>query len=278
MSFVNNPTYLLAPNWTFRPGGPITLGSIVGDPFRPHRWLSKPGADTPTPETVTTPELNWRTETDKVRSANVSLWTKIFDFASFDVGAHRSKSTSVSFEMSQLDTVYFAEEPSVEEITTRARDPRVRAVLKTDSRFRRGTVYMVTGLKIARGFKLTQTASANTGANIGAEATVNPDFSAGGSLELNEETRRVAAFEAANDIIFAYQLLRITPKGRGEKLTFEMDEFQDGAFLNDDGEEDEDGPVNLETDVASLADLAETQKGLTVNPDSDQYAWLFPSE
>ena len=35
------PTYLLAPNFHFKPGtGPIVLGNIIADPLRPHRALT----------------------------------------------------------------------------------------------------------------------------------------------------------------------------------------------------------------------------------------------
>lgn len=222
-------------------------------------------------------------ETERVRSVNVSLWTQVFQVARFDVGGRRSKAVDVAFEMAQLDTVYLTDEPSIEDITERARDPRVRAVLRTDSRFRRGTVYMVTGLKIARGFKLTQSTSTERGGHLGAGGQVTPEVSLGGDLEMSTQIRRTAGFEARGDIIFAYQLLRIRPKGVGESVTFEVDEFQDdAAFLNDDEEERNEnnstGDDDVEIDVASLAELSDTQDRLNVDPDHEQYAWLFPSK
>lgn len=47
MSTVQSPTYLLASNWTFRPGGRTALGNIIVDPFRPHRPLTKPAKVSP---------------------------------------------------------------------------------------------------------------------------------------------------------------------------------------------------------------------------------------
>jgi hypothetical protein len=279
MASVRNPTYLLAPNWNYRPGGPIALGNIVGDPFRPHRWLSQLAAGDPAPDTETSTEINWRVETENIRGANISLWTQIFDLARFDVGARRSKATTVTFDMSQLDTIYFINEPSVEDVAGRMSNPRVRAALKAGSWPRRGTVYMVTGLKIARGFKLARAVSTDKGGSIGVGSEVAPAVSAGGGLELSKQTRRTDGFEATDDIIFAYQLLRIRLKGRGENETFDVDEFHDkAAFLSDDGEEERDEQLNVETDTALVADLAKTQKGLTVNPDGDQHIWLFPTE
>jgi hypothetical protein len=50
---VANPTYLLAPNWTFRPGGSIALGNIIANPLKPHIVLTKPDPDAPQPKTTT---------------------------------------------------------------------------------------------------------------------------------------------------------------------------------------------------------------------------------
>jgi hypothetical protein len=281
MTSVTNPTYLLAPNWTFRPGGPIALGNIVADPFRPHRVLSKPAAAAANlPETVTATEINWRLATEKVRSINISLWARLFDKVRLDVGVHRRKAASGTFTMASLDTVYFVDEPSLEEIRARAHEPRVRGVLRADSLLRGGAVYMVTGLKIARGFRLTHDSSTDMGAHAGAAGEVAPEAAVGGKLEVGAQTSLADGFECANNIIFAYQLLRIRPKGWGKDKTIEIDEFQDdAAFLNDGGEEEEEEDIDVERDAASLEDLAESQQGVTaVELDDSQYAWLFQSE
>ncbi len=281
MTSVTNPTYLLAPNWNFPPDGPIALGNIVGDPFRPHRSLSKPAADAQAPATITSVESDWRLELERIRSINLSLWTKIFEVANFEASSHRTRATTIAFEMSQLDTIYFKDEPSAEDLAVRVREPRVRTVLETRKWGRRGAVYLVSGVKVARGFRLDRTASSDRSMRFGAGGEVAPEVSAGAELELGAQTRRVEGFGAENDIIFAYQLLRIRLKGKGETATLEVDEFQDdAALLADGGEGAEEGQIvadGIETDRASWVDLAETQEGLTVNPDDDQYAWLFPS-
>ncbi|KAF9870214.1 hypothetical protein CkaCkLH20_12300 [Colletotrichum karsti] len=279
MALVTNPTYLLAPNWNYQLDGPIALGSIVADPFKPHRPLSKPTTDAPIPKTEHSVEHNWKTETEKLRDVNVSLWAQVLNIANLNIGARRSKTTTITFEMSQLDTVYFGEDPSSENIALRARDARVKTALKIGNRFLRGTVYMVSGLKIARGFKLTQSNATERGGQIGAGGMVTPEVSVGGNLDVTTGMSRTTGSEAGHDIIFAYQLLRITTKGKGEKLTFELDEFQDdAAFLHDnDINDDEDAGPEVEITAVPPAELAETQRGMTVKPDDDQYAWLFCS-
>ncbi len=283
MTAVRNPTYLLAPNWTFQPGGPIALGNIISDPFRPHRWLSKLGPDEDVPKTECSNEANWHMETENVRSDNISLWTKIFNLAQVDTGARRCKANNVAFDMSHLETVYFVDEPTVDDMAIRARHPRVSAVLNSGSPFRRGTIYMVTGLKIAHDFRLTQTSSIDRGGHAGAEQEVMPAMglgvSVGGEVQVGGEARHERGFEATNDIIFAYQLLRIRVKGKMGNEVFEVEEFQDkAAFLNDDDDiEEEMDNLVLETDAVSLEDLAATKQGLIVDTDGDPVDWLFSS-
>jgi len=58
MSNVRYPTYLLAPNWAFRPGGRIAIGNIIVDPLLPHHAILKPDTANPLPtETATEEEL-----------------------------------------------------------------------------------------------------------------------------------------------------------------------------------------------------------------------------
>lgn len=281
MSTVSSPSYLLAPNWSFPADGPIALGNIVGDPFRPHRALSTLPADAPPPPTWTSVEVNKHLETEKIRSATINLWTKVLDVASLDVGARRSTAGTVAFDMSRLETTHF--EPSAEDIVARARDNRVRAVLNSRKGFRRGCVYMVTGLKVARDFRLARTNSSDRGVTVGGGAHVTPELSAGASVDLGTQKRRAEHSELANDIIFAYQLLRIRRRGKGDDADFEVDDFVDRAvFLTsgrkkgqDEKEGEDDARVGLEVDEAPEADLVELQEGMVFSPSDDQYAWAF---
>ncbi|KAE8447648.1 hypothetical protein EG329_010619 [Mollisiaceae sp. DMI_Dod_QoI] len=278
MTSVQNPTYLLAPNWTYRPGGPIALGNIVVDPFRPHRVLSKPTDALPDTETAT--EKNWRLAIEKVRSINVSIWTQLFQQASFKLAAQNEKTKSGSFTMKSLDTIYFKDEPSIEEITERVKEPRIRNIMKADSLFR-SPVYMVTGLKIAKEFQLTHEDSSKVGVTVEGSGTVAPEASVGVSVDASSSTKLSDGFEASNDIIFAYQLLKIKPKGWGKDQTIQTDEFHHkAAFLGDDGEEEEeDEDIEVEKGAVAVDDVVESQEGITAGKmDDHQYAWLFESE
>ncbi|KAI8236022.1 hypothetical protein K4K53_004644 [Colletotrichum sp. SAR 10_77] len=282
MSTVVSPTYLLAPNWTFQPDGPIALGNIIADPFKPHRVLSKPTAETPIPSTQHSVELNWSLETEKIRNSNLGVWTKVLDIVTVSGSARRGKAATIAFEMSQLDTIYFSEDPSAANISLRAEDARVKAALKLGRRFLRGTAYMISGLKIARDFRVTQSAITDTGTTLEAGGAIIAEASVGVNLDVTSASRKSHSAEATHDVVFAYQLLRIKPKSSGEDLTFGVDEFQnEAALLHDDagsGYKDVEETPELELKSAPIDELVKTQEGFTVKPDEDQHAWLFRDE
>jgi hypothetical protein len=262
MSSVQNPTYMLAPNWTFRPNGPIALGNIVVDPFKPHRVLTKPDSSKPSPLTETTTDENWRLHLGKDRTVNLSLWVRFLQNIGFNVGTDHDKSTSADYIMESLETTYYTEEPSIEEVNERVMDPKVRKLMRVDNLLSK-PVYMITGLKIAKGFKLTSerssrhAAHAEASAPLASQATVG--VQAGGSME----NSRSDGFQSINDIVFAYQLLKIIPKGFKEKV-FEIKEFQSKATFLGDEDTAEDAAVEVESSFAIASDLVEVGKGKVV--------------
>lgn len=107
-----------------------------------------------------------------------------------------------------------------------------------------------------------------------------PEASVGAKVDVETKTSLLDRFEAANNIIFAYQLLRIKPKGWGKNQTLQTEDFHHKeAFLGDGDEEEEEGEIEMETDAATVDDVAKIQQGVTVvDLDDHQYAWLFQSD
>ncbi|TFA97985.1 hypothetical protein CCMA1212_010210 [Trichoderma ghanense] len=276
---VQDPTYLVAPNWTYRPGGSIALGNIVLDPFRPQHVLSKPTK--PLPETETAMEYNWTLATEKLRSINVSIWTRMFDQLSVKLGPRRNRGQKIKFYMKALETVYFKELPSMEEIQERVNEEKVRTILSPSSIFRY-PVYMVTGVKIARGFTLVHEGTEQYMFNVKGADTVTPQLAVGASVGMASKTTRSDGFQSGNEIIFAYQLLIIKPKGWGQKMAYQLDDFRHKAALlvddDDDDDDDDEAEEDVEVEVITGTDenIATVQKGIVpLNPDNKQHAWVF---
>jgi hypothetical protein len=263
MAPIQNPTYMLAPNWTFRPGGSIALGNIIVDPSKPHRVLTKPDPSKPPTSTETTTEDDWRLHLGKKRNLNLSLWAEFLQHIGFNIGTDHDQDKSTEYTMKSLETVYFADEPPIEEIQGRVEDPKVRKLMRLDSILSK-PVYMITGLKIAKGFTLSVEQSSRHGGNIGGSAPVVAQVSIGAGVGGSVETSRSDGFQSANDIIFAYQLLKIVPKGFKEK-SFEIKEHQSKATFLEDDHTTEEVKIEVEWSPAAGSDLVEMGKGRHVN-------------
>ncbi|KAH0528172.1 hypothetical protein TsFJ059_003067 [Trichoderma semiorbis] len=278
MPHVRDPTYLLAPNWTYRPNGPIALGNIIVDPFRPQSAISKPTR--PLPETEIVTENNWIFETEKIRSVNVSIWTRLFNQLSIKLGPNRQRADTVKIVMRSLETTYFRDEPSMQDIQAIAKEPIVRQFLNAGGLLR-SPVYMVTGLKVAKGFQLTHHGSSGHGLSAEMTESVAPDMSVGGHANIEITKAASSAFEASDDIIFAYQLLIIKPKGWGPNVTFKLDDYRHKAamLVDSNTDEAEEGEIEIEYGDATVDEVVTIQEGITeVNPDKAQHEWLFQDE
>lgn len=70
-------TYLLAPDFTYLPGGSIALGNIIADPLSPSRVLSfaNPGNDRiPLPEIKTVPDSSCEGSEHYRLARNLGAW------------------------------------------------------------------------------------------------------------------------------------------------------------------------------------------------------------
>ncbi|PVH74788.1 hypothetical protein DL98DRAFT_499260 [Cadophora sp. DSE1049] len=263
MSIVQNPTYLLAPNWDFHPGGPITLGTIIVNPFRPHRPLTKPDKDAIL-ATDTSTQHNWQLSLETVHSFKVSVWTVFLESIHLKAEINRERLKNSSFTMESLATE-FLHEPTAEEIKARCNDPDVKRYMHSSS-FGRRPVYMVTGLKTARGFALGGGSGSTRRFGVEAGGQIATSVSLGAAVEASNSRSNSGQFEAEGDIIFAYQLLRIKPKGWTKDGQYSISDYQPRqAFLNDEASEiDENEEVLGETEMLKVDELKDLGKEVCV--------------
>ncbi|KAL4985726.1 hypothetical protein BDW68DRAFT_164503 [Aspergillus falconensis] len=243
------PTYILAPNFHFKPGtGPIGLGNIISHPLQPHRALTTVDAATlqrnyPRVETFVDYDRNITREDH--RDVSLSLWAEFLQTVSGKVSSGRSGNVQSNYMMDSLETMYFAADPPLEEVQARLEAPRVQAVTKA-SRFRgfRAPVYMVTGLMIAKGFYAEiqnnrhRTEEIELGGNVPSPVG---QVGAGINLAKSTSTEETDKWRAGEDIVFAYQLLKIEIKGwKGDRIEYDELKHKAAYLSNDDeGETDE---------------------------------------
>jgi hypothetical protein len=275
MSNVQNPTYFLAPNWNCHPGDQIAIGNIIVNPLKPHRPLTK--ADpTHTFRTTTSREKNWSLSVETASNLSASLWAVFFEKVNVNVSANRERIKNNKFTMSSLETTYLLEDPSPEQIKARCNDPSVKDFMRLDSVLCK-PVYMISGLKVAKDFKLEGENSLSHGMAAEAGAEVVPEISVGGGAGIQRKNRVADEFESEADIVFAYQLIKIKPKGWSKEKRLDVSEFQDRqAFLGDEDEKDVKEDVDGVVEGFTEEDLKELGKAHIVGLEGAAVAYETP--
>ncbi|RKK64380.1 hypothetical protein BFJ69_g16746 [Fusarium oxysporum] len=259
MSNVRYPTYILAPNWTFRPEGRIAIGNVLVDPLLPHRALLKsdPNCHLPT-ETAT--EKNWQLSIEAMRNLSLRIWTIFLEKISIKIGANRTHIKDGQFNMQSLDTVSLKDDLSDDYIKTLCSNPKVREFMRVDSLLCK-PVYVVTGLKVAKGFSFSGMAKHSASLTGEAGGEVAPEASLGGGAQASSSTSISDQFESVNDIIFAYQLTMIKPKGWTKEKKMETSDFRKHTLLSDSKVEAEE-KVEAERDVLEPTNLIDSKRGV----------------
>jgi len=128
-------------------------------------------------------------------------------------------------------TEYFISNPKQTEIKARIAEPRVRAVIKAKGLAFRQPVYIITKLKITKGFAgKRETKSRTTAAVEGGAPVPTPagDITINAIISAEKDTEERDEWKAGGDIVFAYQLLKIKLKGWKTKR-LEVNEFRHKA-------------------------------------------------
>ncbi|KAK8004774.1 hypothetical protein PG990_010811 [Apiospora arundinis] len=270
-------TYLLAPSFTYKPSGPIQLGNIIANPLRPAKALSTlkfAGAAEFDPNAAieTVVEYDYELSQGKGRSVRAGLWAHFLqNVVGGGVNASRDADSSTTYHIDRLETQYLRELPSEEELRARLSEPRVRAVVTSSYVLgRRAPVYVISGLKIARGLRVTNMKSRTFGGGVSVDVPVLPDgvlASVGGELGAEQRDGETRSFRSGEeDIIFAYELSVIRLKGRKDRETIEVDILEHAAaFLHEEDESQckRNEEIDVAVGVAGAEDIVES--GLEVN-------------
>ncbi|KAF6835933.1 hypothetical protein CPLU01_04036 [Colletotrichum plurivorum] len=206
------PTYLPSPNWDIpADSNVVVLGRLIRNPKDPQSKVPRSSDDpVPPPEVYEGAKTDWQTTVERSRAGCIGLWAKCLQL-----------------------TRYFL--PDEEYLARALEDAGVQAYFHVNNH--RKPVYLITGVKIARG------ASVSTESSVErlAQAEVKADATGfGASVEVGPETswesaaRRTVSYGGSSDYIFAYQLTRIKPKkgGRASK----SQSYVKGALYEKGGE------------------------------------------
>ncbi len=263
-------TYLLAPSFDYPPGSAIRLGALVADPLSPHRVLGQLPPDKRPKVTTSIANDFFMTVTKAQHGKGPSavaymlqmfggkiLWGKIVrgKLVQDKTGGELTLDESAEYAMSSLRTEFFEADPRDDDLEALLQTPRVQAAMRHGLWAR--PLYLITGIKIAEGLSLSKSRTSRHGAASGLNVPLFMGLDVSASLEASvaREKWHDTSFKMEQQVVLAYQLLRIARKGWRERR-LEMETYRPkAAFLG--AEEDEDGDLDEELEISrvSLSDI-----------------------
>lgn len=235
-------TYILAPNFSYHPNTSICIGDIVQYPDDP----TKPLSSIPESRLVGQTESHFDYDTELSNQNSLclrgSIWANFLEKASVRIGGGKSDDLLTKYTVRRLETIYFKKQPTDEEAAERVKEKKVKAAVHSGL-VTKSPVFMITGLKIARGFKLSSTVGSDSNAEGKIEVPILDDVGIGADAEYSHGKKAKQKHHTGQDIIFAYQLHIITHKGwlRWSQKEADISVYRaPAAFLNVDKKEEPD--------------------------------------
>ena len=260
-------TYFLAPDFEQKPSSSsIQLGVLLSDPLKPNKPLSIPSFP---PASTTTVHTAYTLSRTSGKSANAGVWANFLSIAETNVGTDNSSDVTQSFEIDSLETIRLQQEPQDDDpdLLARLQEQKVQAAIRSGL-FGARSVYMITGLKIARGLSVQREESKSNGGTVGGSVPIVEGISAGAEIGGEKRFGTSSGFKMApeEDIIFAYQVYKVKPKGK-KASGAAVDIYQsDAAFLH--GDDGENGEVT--TNGAEVAQVSKDNLDSADESDSEE--------
>jgi hypothetical protein len=229
--------YFLAPTWDFPPPpiGPVHLGAVITSVKTPEKPLHTGPEDER--EAFGSEQRQVAYSLESFRSGEFGIFTRFMSMVlgvGVDATLGFEKSDASLFEFESLETVQFQPTPSYLKTCISA-DP-VQRFLKT-TRYRK-PIYIVTGLKIAKGAKAKSRnkTTRRAGAAIEADAAPWTGVPVGGGPEVSATKAKAkdVAWDGGSDFVFAFRVRKVVVK-RSNDVGSETD-YTKGALLDGESE------------------------------------------
>lgn len=242
-------TYFVAPNFDVHPppDGPIKLGQIISAPDEPTLDPINRRDQIAAPD-IFPPSIKkgFSSTSQKLLSGGLGLWAQVAASIGLNISLGFDGSEDVEITIEELETSYF--NPSPEYVERVVALPEVQQYVTT-SDFK-VPVYMVTGMKIARG------ASIKTGTEHSFQGTAAVEVP-GDAIRLGPEARFARSktaqecFADSSDFVLAFRVQRIRfKKVDGEHRVRDARTYTKGAKMLGD-------TVHLSSPTHRLSDLEE---------------------
>nr|RBQ96752.1 hypothetical protein FVER53263_20540 [Fusarium verticillioides] len=237
-------TYVLAPNFTYHPNTSICMGDIVEYPDDPTKPLSSVPPANLKPITRHL-DYDFEASTQSTHSLHGSIWATFLQQATAKISGGTSDDLFNKYTALRLETIYFTKQPTDEEAAERVREKAVKAAVNAGLLMKK-PVFMITGLKVARGFQVSSSISSTANAKGEFKAPITSNSGMGADADHSQGKKQEQNHRSRQDIIFAYQLHAIIHKGWSQKHVDITVHKPTAAFLNGDQKKNMEDAVSME--------------------------------
>ncbi|KAK1248958.1 hypothetical protein MKX08_007178 [Trichoderma sp. CBMAI-0020] len=231
-------TYFLAPNLEHKlSSSPIQLGVLLADALKPTKSLSTRSSP---PEFDSIVQTSYAISRTSGNTVNASVQAKFLSFVGNSINFANNAHVVESFDIDTLETRRLKSEPQDddEDLIARLQEPKVQAAIR-GGLYGARPIYIISGLKIARGLSIQREESKSTHRSVGGTVPIVEGISVGAGMSGEKRFGMSSTFKVApeEDIIFAYQVHKIKPKSRKvTKASVNVYETN-SAFLHGDDED-----------------------------------------
>jgi hypothetical protein len=174
-------------------------------------------------------------------------WVKFCDQFNVKAAIGVSHEDAAAFKTKQLDTKRYLRYPNANDVTVRAQEPSVKARMDSWSMHGSHPVFIITGLKIARGFRHVNLKVDKRHIEAGGSATLAGQVTAGAQAGASSGTTSYQNVKSRpgpeNDIVYAYELATIAKKAWFSKQVEVTLREPRGGFSSADAEGADDNEV-----------------------------------
>lgn len=230
--------YFLTPNLEHKlSSSPIQLGVLLADALKPTKPLSTRSSP---PEFDSIVQTSYAVSRTSGNTVNAGMRVKFLSFAGTPVDFANNAHVMESFDIDTLETRWLKSEPQDddEDLLARLQEPKVQAAIR-GGLYGARPIYIISGLKIARGLSVQREESKSTHGSVGGTVPIIEGISVGAEIGGEKQFGTSSTFKVApeEDIIFAYRVHKIKPKSRKvTKASVNVYETS-SAFLHGDDED-----------------------------------------
>ena len=249
-------TYFLVPTRDTLPSGPIFLGSIIKSPRSPE--LSINGKKSPLLSALEVDEtrlIDSSRQLTKGQNGKAGVWVEFLGGIGIgaEVSGNWDNTEQSTYKFSELITKTIS--PSLSEIQAIFREPDVQKCLK-DSRFR-DNLYMITGIKIARGADVAISKIRARGGNLNFGVDMTPfgvPIKVGPQVELSREMGQSLEEKHTSDFVFAYRLREIRYRRRTveDQREYRKGDLMGAGPKKKEGQDDSKNSVGAEVGLKEM--------------------------